>query len=206
MPAKRSPPCQAKAPQPRPKLDARSGYTSEAPPSRALAALTNVAKHAIAAAVRITVERHDGRLLVEVADDGPGGATIDAGSGLRGLSDRVAALDGRLKLQSPAGGGTRVGCEFAMRVAIADDAVLFRAGVASRLTNAGITVTASVGSAEELLREVERDPPDAAIVDIRRPRPTPPKDCRPPPRSPGPTPASACSCCPSTSRSTTRCA
>jgi signal transduction histidine kinase len=51
-------------------------------------ALTNVAKHAIAAAVRITVERHDGRLLVEVADDGPGGATIDAGSGLRGLSDR----------------------------------------------------------------------------------------------------------------------
>src|SRR5205823_837845 len=39
-------------------------------------ALTNVAKHAIAAAVRITVERHDGRLLVEVADDGPGGATI----------------------------------------------------------------------------------------------------------------------------------
>jgi PAS domain S-box-containing protein len=74
-------------------------------------ALTNVAKHAIAAAVRITVERHDGRLLVEVADDGPGGATIDAGSGLRGLSDRVAALDGRLELQSPAGGGTRVRCE-----------------------------------------------------------------------------------------------
>jgi DNA-binding NarL/FixJ family response regulator len=56
-----------------------------------------------------------------------------------------------------------------MRVAIADDAVLFRAGMASLLTNAGITVTASVGSAEELLREVERDPPDAAIVDIRMP-------------------------------------
>jgi signal transduction histidine kinase len=74
-------------------------------------ALTNVAKHAIAAAVRITVERQDGRLLVEVADDGPGGAKIDGGSGLRGLSDRVAALDGRLELQSPAGGGTRVRCE-----------------------------------------------------------------------------------------------
>jgi DNA-binding NarL/FixJ family response regulator len=56
-----------------------------------------------------------------------------------------------------------------MRVAIADDAVLFRAGVASVLTDAGITVTASVGSAEELLRAVERDPPDAAIVDIRMP-------------------------------------
>jgi DNA-binding NarL/FixJ family response regulator len=56
-----------------------------------------------------------------------------------------------------------------MRVAIADDAVLFRAGVASLLTGAGMTVTASVGSAEELLRAVERDPPDAAIVDIRMP-------------------------------------
>jgi DNA-binding NarL/FixJ family response regulator len=56
-----------------------------------------------------------------------------------------------------------------MRVAIADDALLFRAGVASLLTDAGITVTASVGSAEELLRAVERDPPDAAIVDIRMP-------------------------------------
>jgi signal transduction histidine kinase len=42
-----------------------------------------------------------GELTVEVADDGPGGATIDAGSGLRGLSDRVAALDGRLELHSP---------------------------------------------------------------------------------------------------------
>jgi DNA-binding NarL/FixJ family response regulator len=56
-----------------------------------------------------------------------------------------------------------------MRVAIADDAVLFRAGVASLLTTAGMTVTASVGSAEELLSAVERDPPDAAIVDIRMP-------------------------------------
>jgi DNA-binding NarL/FixJ family response regulator len=56
-----------------------------------------------------------------------------------------------------------------MRVAIADDAVLFRAGLASLLSDAGITVTASVGSAEELLRAVERDPPDAAIVDIRMP-------------------------------------
>jgi DNA-binding NarL/FixJ family response regulator len=56
-----------------------------------------------------------------------------------------------------------------MRVAIADDAVLFRAGVASLLTNAGITVTATVGSAEELLREVERDSPDAVILDICMP-------------------------------------
>jgi signal transduction histidine kinase len=74
-------------------------------------ALTNVAKYAADAAARVTVERHDGILTVEVADDGPGGATIDAGSGLRGLSDRVAALDGRLELHSPPGAGTRVRCE-----------------------------------------------------------------------------------------------
>jgi DNA-binding NarL/FixJ family response regulator len=88
-----------------------------------------------------------------------------------------------------------------MRVAIDDDAVLFRAGVSSVLTDAGMTVTASVGSAEELPRAVERDPPDAAIVDIRMPPPHPP---RPPPRSPPPTRTSACSCSPSTSRRITR--
>jgi PAS domain S-box-containing protein len=74
-------------------------------------ALANIAKHAPAAAARITVERHDGTLTVEVADDGPGGATLDAGSGLRGLSDRVAAVDGRLELHSPPRAGTRVRCE-----------------------------------------------------------------------------------------------
>jgi DNA-binding NarL/FixJ family response regulator len=56
-----------------------------------------------------------------------------------------------------------------VRVAIADDAVLFRAGLASLLTGAGVTVTASVGTAEELLAAVGRDPPDVAIVDIRMP-------------------------------------
>jgi DNA-binding NarL/FixJ family response regulator len=56
-----------------------------------------------------------------------------------------------------------------MRVAIADDAVLFRAGLASLLAGAGITVTASVGSAEELLGAVAREQPDAAILDIRMP-------------------------------------
>lgn len=56
-----------------------------------------------------------------------------------------------------------------MRIAVADDAVLFRAGLVSLLTDAGMMVTASVGTAEELLRAVERDPPDAVIVDIRMP-------------------------------------
>jgi signal transduction histidine kinase len=47
-------------------------------------------------------------VAVEVADDGVGGADAASGSGLRGLSDRVAALDGRLELTSPPGDGTRV--------------------------------------------------------------------------------------------------
>jgi len=56
-----------------------------------------------------------------------------------------------------------------VRVAIAEDSLLFRAGLASVLTSAGHTVTASVGSAEELIAAVNGDPPDAAIIDIKMP-------------------------------------
>ncbi len=56
-----------------------------------------------------------------------------------------------------------------MRVAIAEDSLLFRAGLASVLTTAGHTVIASVGSAEELIAAVNGDPPDAAIIDIKMP-------------------------------------
>jgi signal transduction histidine kinase len=53
--------------------------------------------------------RKDGTVVVEVGDDGVGGATAaNGGSGLRGLADRVGALDGRLSVQSPPGGGTCV--------------------------------------------------------------------------------------------------
>ena len=74
-------------------------------------ALTNVAKYAQATAATVTVRRTDGRVTVEVADDGVGGADAGRGSGLRGLGDRVAALDGTLDVESPAGGGTRVRVE-----------------------------------------------------------------------------------------------
>jgi PAS domain S-box-containing protein len=74
-------------------------------------ALTNVAKHAATASVLVTVELADGTLIVEITDDGSGGATIDAGSGLRGLSDRIAALDGRVQLESSIGRGTRLRAE-----------------------------------------------------------------------------------------------
>jgi signal transduction histidine kinase len=74
-------------------------------------ALTNVAKYARASRADVTVRRVDGRVSVEVADDGVGGADAANGSGLRGLADRVAALDGTLSLESPAGGGTRLHAE-----------------------------------------------------------------------------------------------
>jgi PAS domain S-box-containing protein len=71
-------------------------------------AITNVAKHAQATHVAVSVRREDGRLFVEVADDGVGGADPGAGSGLHGLTDRVEALHGHLRLDSPPGGGTRL--------------------------------------------------------------------------------------------------
>ncbi len=70
--------------------------------------LTNVARHAEGASrVEVAVSEGDGALVVEVGDDGAGGASLD-GSGLRGLSDRVAALGGELEVTSPPGGGTRL--------------------------------------------------------------------------------------------------
>jgi signal transduction histidine kinase len=71
-------------------------------------ALTNVAKYAQASAATVKVTLVRGELVVEVSDDGVGGATPDAGSGLRGLSDRVGALDGTLAVVSPRGEGTRL--------------------------------------------------------------------------------------------------
>ena len=69
-------------------------------------ALTNVAKHANAKRVSVTVRRSGDRLTVQVQDDGAGGATLEDGSGLAGLRDRVGALDGELHLLSPEGGPT----------------------------------------------------------------------------------------------------
>jgi signal transduction histidine kinase len=73
--------------------------------------LTNVAKYAGATRARVDVARREGHALVEVRDDGVGGADPRAGTGLRGLADRLAALDGRLEVLSPPGGGTLVRAE-----------------------------------------------------------------------------------------------
>ena len=74
-------------------------------------ALTNVAKYARAEHATVAVRRVGDRVMVEVSDDGVGGADVASGSGLRGLSDRVGALDGRLDLRSPPGAGTQLRAE-----------------------------------------------------------------------------------------------
>jgi signal transduction histidine kinase len=71
-------------------------------------ALTNVAKYASATHATVEIARDNGRLVVEVADDGVGGANPDKGTGLRGLADRLAVLEGRLEIDSERGRGTTV--------------------------------------------------------------------------------------------------
>jgi signal transduction histidine kinase len=71
-------------------------------------ALTNVAKYAEADHVELVALADDRDLRITIRDDGAGGADPSAGSGLRGLSDRVAALGGRLDVRSPMGGGTQI--------------------------------------------------------------------------------------------------
>ena len=73
--------------------------------------LTNVGKYAHATTATVDVSRSPGLVVVEVSDDGIGGADTEQGSGLRGLADRVEALGGRLRVWSPVGGGTRVQAE-----------------------------------------------------------------------------------------------
>jgi len=73
--------------------------------------LANVAKYARAAGAKVDITRRNGELVVEVVDDGVGGANTEGGSGIRGLADRVEALGGRLRVWSPGGGGTRVRAE-----------------------------------------------------------------------------------------------
>ena len=78
-------------------------------------ALTNAAKYADPTGVSVTVQRTDDGLAAEIADDGTGGANPDGGTGLRGLGDRVEALGGHLRIDSPPGAGTRIRAELPLR-------------------------------------------------------------------------------------------
>jgi signal transduction histidine kinase len=98
-------------------LDVALEYTSEErspAPVEAAAyflaaeALTNVVRYANATRAAVTVTKTASALIIEISDDGAGGADASAGSGLRGMADRLAALDGTLAVDSPPGKGTRV--------------------------------------------------------------------------------------------------
>ncbi|WP_407664728.1 sensor histidine kinase [Micromonospora tarensis] len=78
-------------------------------------ALGNVARHARATGAEVRLSQPAGDLVVEVSDNGQGGADPARGSGLTGLADRVAAVDGRLLLSSPPGGPTVVRVELPCR-------------------------------------------------------------------------------------------
>ncbi|MGN6430249.1 MAG: sensor histidine kinase, partial [Gaiellaceae bacterium] len=91
------------------RLEQRPPEPIEAAASYVVAeSLANAAKYARAATARVTVSVDDAVLLVEVADDGIGGASPSTGSGLRGLEDRVQAFGGSLEVVSPVGAGTRI--------------------------------------------------------------------------------------------------
>jgi signal transduction histidine kinase len=77
-------------------------------------ALTNVAKHAHASHAEVTARTANGTLHIQVRDDGVGGAQA-GGPGLVGLADRVAALEGTLRLETPADGGTLVAADIPVR-------------------------------------------------------------------------------------------
>ncbi len=74
-------------------------------------ALTNVAKHSAARKATVQLEERDGRLFVDISDDGIGGAAAASTGGLRGMVDRVTAVEGRIRIASPAGGPTTLSVE-----------------------------------------------------------------------------------------------
>lgn len=78
-------------------------------------ALSNIVKHAQATTAAVAARREGGALVIEVSDDGIGGARVSGGTGLRGLVDRVAALDGRLSVTSEPGKGTIVRADVSCR-------------------------------------------------------------------------------------------
>ncbi|MFQ3561940.1 sensor domain-containing protein [Streptomyces gramineus] len=77
--------------------------------------LQNVSKHSGARSASVDVWRSDDRLLIQVTDDGRGGASLDGGTGMRGLADRLGAVDGLFVVDSPAGGPTTVTAELPWR-------------------------------------------------------------------------------------------
>jgi signal transduction histidine kinase len=79
-------------------------------------ALANAAKHSQANRIDVSLEQRDGRLVLSVRDDGVGGADTARGSGLIGLTDRVEALGGSIRVSSPPGEGTQITFELPLEL------------------------------------------------------------------------------------------
>jgi signal transduction histidine kinase len=79
-------------------------------------AVTNATKHAEASRIDVSLAQRDGTLLLSIRDDGVGGATSGQGSGLVGLRDRVEALGGTIRIESPLGAGTLLAVELPLEV------------------------------------------------------------------------------------------
>lgn len=133
-------------------------------------ALTNASKHSGADQVSVVGRLRDDTLVLLVTDDGHGGADPEAGcrsariGGPGGHSERQAHRDQSRRRSHAAPGGGAV-----LRVVLAEDAVLLRAGLVELLSRVGHEVTAAVGDAEELARAVAADRPDVVITDVRMP-------------------------------------
>ena len=173
-------------------------------------ALTNVAKYASASRATVRAVRDDGHVVVEVIDNGVGGADPSRGSGLNGLADRLCSIDGQLEVMDARGGGTLVRAEIPferrpVRVIVADDSVLLREGIVRLLDEQdGFEVVAQAGDADELLRKVGAHKPDVAVVDIRMPPTNTDDGLRAALEIRASSPARRCSCSPSTWRRATR--
>ena len=139
-------------------------------------AMANAVKHASPALIGLRVSRADGRLTVQVRDDGRGGAAVRPGAGLAGIADRVAAVGGALSLSSPVGGRHDRGGDAAVRIVIGEDSALFREGLARLLEDAGHEIVAKAADAPSLVAAVDATAarpghhrrPDAAGPDRRR--------------------------------------
>ena len=132
-------------------------------------ALTNVARHSGATRANVSIARSADRLVVEIRDNGHGGADASKGTGLHGLRERVAGMGGTTLRDQSRGWPDHDPGGDAVRIVIAEDSVLLRAGLTRILADAGEDVVATVGDADELLRVVRLHQPDLAIVDVRMP-------------------------------------
>ena len=132
-------------------------------------AIANVGKHSNASHAEIRIDRPGDLLVVEVEDNGDGGADRANGTGLRGLADRVAALDGRVLVFEPDRRPHDRARGDPMRVVIAEDLALLREGLVRLLEEAGLEVVAAVADGSDLLRAVVTERPDVAVVDVRLP-------------------------------------